>query len=170
VEEVAQKQTERMPAEEPELSAGGPLTVGSSVRIAATGATGRVLELRDTKALVETGGMRMRIPRAGLTVVTAAEKPRPALVRSNWSASDYEASPEVDLRGLRADEVVTQLQPAVDAAVRADLRSLRIIHGKGTGALRQVVAELLRSDPRVKSFRPGGIGEGGGGVTVAELE
>lgn len=170
VEEVAQKQTERMPAEEPELSAGGPLTVGSSVRIAATGATGRVLELRDTKALVETGGMRMRIPRAGLTVVTAAEKPRPALVRSNWSASDYEASPEVDLRGLRADEVVTQLQPAVDAAVRADLRSLKIIHGKGTGALRQVVAELLRSDPRVKSFRPGGIGEGGGGVTVAELE
>jgi DNA mismatch repair protein MutS2 len=80
------------------------------------------------------------------------------------------ASPEVDLRGLRADEVSGQLEPAIDAAVRADLRLLKIIHGKGTGALRQVVTDLLRADPRVRSFRAGGIGEGGVGVTVAELE
>jgi DNA mismatch repair protein MutS2 len=61
------------------------------------------------------------------------------------------------------------LQPALDAAIQADLPSLRIIHGKGTGALREVVSELLKTDGRVKTVRAGGLGEGGTGVTVAEL-
>ena len=60
-------------------------------------------------------------------------------------------------------------RPALDAAIRADLPSLRIVHGKGTGALRALVADALKSDPRVKSFRSGTITEGGTGVTVAEL-
>ena len=86
-----------------------------------------------------------------------------------WTAPEVNARPEVDLRGLRAEEVAGVLQPALDAAIQADLASLRIIHGKGTGALREVVTELLRSDPRIKGSRPGGLGEGGVGVTVAEL-
>ncbi|NIP79655.1 MAG: hypothetical protein GWM90_10740 [Gemmatimonadetes bacterium] len=63
-----------------------------------------------------------------------------------------------------------ELLPALDAAIQAGLPSLRIVHGKGTGVLREVVAELLRQDPRITSYRPGGIGEGGSGVTVVELE
>ena len=58
---------------------------------------------------------------------------------------------------------------ALDSAIRADLKELRIIHGKGTGALRAVVAEMLRKDTRVRSFRLGAWNEGGTGVTVAEL-
>ena len=58
---------------------------------------------------------------------------------------------------------------AVDAAVRADLKSLRIIHGKGTGALLARVTEMLRKDTRVKSFRLGAWNEGGTGVTLAEF-
>jgi DNA mismatch repair protein MutS2 len=171
VELLAQKQAEKTPdLDEPEDDDAALVEVGSTVRIRATGAVGRVLEIRDGKALVETGGLRLQIPASGITVTTTEPKPKPAVTRGGWSAPDYDASPEVDLRGLRADEVPGQLQPAVDAAVRAALASLRIIHGKGTGALRQVVAELLRADPRVKSFRPGGVGEGGAGVTVAELE
>ena len=73
------------------------------------------------------------------------------------------------LRGLRADEVEGVLVPALDAAIQAGLPSLRIIHGKGTGALREVVRELLERDPRIDSFRMGGPGEGGAGVTIAEL-
>ena len=62
------------------------------------------------------------------------------------------------------------LPPAVtDAAVRADLRSVRIIHGKGTGALRERVTEMLRKESRVKSHRIGAFNEGGTGVTVVEL-
>ncbi|HSH46207.1 MAG TPA: Smr/MutS family protein, partial [Longimicrobiales bacterium] len=79
-------------------------------------------------------------------------------------------SPEVHLLGLRAEEVASKLHPALDAAIQAGLPSLRIVHGKGQGVLRQVVAELLDAEPRVASYRPGEIGEGGSGVTVAELE
>jgi DNA mismatch repair protein MutS2 len=70
---------------------------------------------------------------------------------------------------MRVDEAEGVVMQALDAAVRADLRSLRIIHGKGTGALRERVAELLTKDTRVKQFRLGAWNEGGAGVTVAEL-
>jgi DNA mismatch repair protein MutS2 len=170
VEELVQQQAARMPAEADEQDATDQaIVVGSFVQIRASGATGRVVELRDNRALVESGGLRLQVPVADLALARSAPKMK-VPVRSAWTSDSFEAKPEVDLRGLRAEEVATQLQPAVDAAVRADLRSLRIIHGKGTGALREVVAQLLRTDPRVKSFRPGGVGEGGGGVTVAELE
>ncbi|MEX0842744.1 MAG: Smr/MutS family protein, partial [Gemmatimonadota bacterium] len=76
---------------------------------------------------------------------------------------------EADLRGLRVDEVELELGRAVDAAVLGGLTELRIIHGKGTGAVKARVLELLPRDPRVQEFRPGGPGEGGGGVTVAAL-
>ena len=57
-----------------------------------------------------------------------------------------------------------------DAAIRADLKTLRIIHGKGTGALRERVTEMLRKESRVTSFRLGAWNEGGAGVTVVELK
>jgi DNA mismatch repair protein MutS2 len=71
---------------------------------------------------------------------------------------------------MRADEIDAVLLPALDGAVRAELKQLRIIHGKGTGALRQRVAEMLKSDPRVREFHLGAWNEGGNGVTVAVLE
>jgi DNA mismatch repair protein MutS2 len=82
---------------------------------------------------------------------------------------EVQVAREIDLRGMRAGELDEPLMQAIDAAVRADLRSLRIIHGKGTGALRERVAEMLRKDTRVKNFRLGAWNEGGAGVTVAEL-
>jgi DNA mismatch repair protein MutS2 len=76
---------------------------------------------------------------------------------------------EIDLRGQRVGEIDDVVMQALDAAVRADLKALRIIHGKGTGALRARVAEMLRKDTRVKNFRLGAWNEGGAGVTVAEF-
>ena len=58
---------------------------------------------------------------------------------------------------------------AIDDAIRADLPALRIIHGKGTGALRDRVTEMLKKDTRVKQFRLGGWTEGGSGVTMVDL-
>ena len=175
IEQVVARQGEKL--KEAEAVSGGAgadadaVEQGAMVKIAATGATGRVVEIRDGKATVETGGLRMQVPVAGLEVVQSQETPKAkTTIRGGWTATEFTASSEVDLRGLRADEVAGQLQPAVDAAIQADLSTLRIIHGKGTGALRQVVNELLRADRRVKRFRQGGIGEGGSGVTVAELE
>ena len=68
---------------------------------------------------------------------------------------------------MRVAEVDDVVLYAIDAAVRGDLPELRIIHGKGTGALRERVAEMLRKDTRVTSVRLGAWNEGGAGVTVA---
>jgi len=79
------------------------------------------------------------------------------------------ASPELDLRGQRADIVGALLDTYLNDAFMSHLPEARIIHGYGTGAVRQAVREFLEGHPLVKSFRPGGQGEGGDGVTVAKL-
>jgi DNA mismatch repair protein MutS2 len=148
---------------------GRPIEEGSYVRVSATGAEGTVIEIRDKRAVVEIGGVRMQVSTKGLE---SLERPKPAnakAARGGWTAPDTDASPEVDMRGMRADEAITRLQHALDAAVQSALPSLRIIHGKGTGALRELVQDVLKTDPRIASSRPGGVGEGGTGVTVAEL-
>jgi len=79
------------------------------------------------------------------------------------------ASTEISLIGLRVSEAGPVLHRALDDAVSADLRYLRIIHGKGTGALRQLVHDVLAGDKRVKRFGFAPANQGGHGVTVAEL-
>ena len=169
IEEEARLQEARTPGTDEPAVRPGPVEVGGRVRIAESGAEGQLVELRDGRAVVEVSGVRMQVPARVLQ--PAGPKPaaaKPAL-RGGWSAPDLDASPEVDLRGLRVEELVPRLQQAIDAAVQAALPSLRIIHGKGTGALREAVTEMVSSDPRIRAHRPGGVGEGGAGVTVAEL-
>jgi DNA mismatch repair protein MutS2 len=76
----------------------------------------------------------------------------------------------VDLRGLTGDEAESTLLRALDAAVLSDLIALRIIHGKGTGALRARVGQILKADRRVTGFQLAPAPQGGSGVTIAELE
>jgi DNA mismatch repair protein MutS2 len=117
---------------------------------------------------VVVGAVKLTVAVDSLRVVErepAAEHARAMI----GDVPEVEARTEVDLRGLRVDEVDAILTHAVDAAVRAELPALRIIHGKGTGALRDRVAEMLQKDTRVKQYRLGAWNEGGSGVTVAEL-
>jgi DNA mismatch repair protein MutS2 len=111
----------------------------------------------------------MQVPAAASSASEAAAPQRRAGSTRRLDGAGLDAATEVDLRGLRADEVVARLQPALDAAIQADLPSLRIIHGKGTGALREVVTELLKRGRPHPLVPPGRLGEGGTGVTVAEL-
>ena len=76
---------------------------------------------------------------------------------------------EVHLRQLTADEALLKLDKYLNDAFMAGLYQVRVIHGKGTGTLRQVAREQLAKHPLVKSYRPGGYGEGGAGVTIVEL-
>jgi len=78
-------------------------------------------------------------------------------------------SDELHLRHLTLDEALPKLDKYLNDAFMAGLYQVRIIHGKGTGTLRQVVREQLAKHPLVKSFRPGDYGEGGEGVTIVEL-
>jgi DNA mismatch repair protein MutS2 len=133
------------------------------------GRSGRVVELRGDDAVVAVGVMKLTVPVKSLRRTRAAARAPVETVPLRGDVPEEAPRSEVDLRGLRVDEMETELLHAIDGAVRGDLRTMRIIHGKGTGALRERVAELLRGDPRVREFRLGAWNEGGAGVTVAEL-
>jgi DNA mismatch repair protein MutS2 len=83
--------------------------------------------------------------------------------------TDVAAASEVSIRGMRADEAEGAVLSAIDDAVVGDLAQLRIIHGKGTGVLRQVVADLVQSDPRVAHANIAPPDQGGAGVTIVEF-
>ncbi|MBE9513291.1 MAG: Smr/MutS family protein [Chloroflexi bacterium] len=76
---------------------------------------------------------------------------------------------EVHLRQLTVDEAILKLDKYLNDAFMAGLYQVRVIHGKGTGTIRQAARQHLASHPLVKSYRPGGYGEGGSGVTIVEL-
>lgn len=153
-----------------------PIAVGASVRTP-LGATGRVVELReDGRAAVEVGSVRMVLGLDDLQVVAeTAEAPRHGrkpVVSARGGDPPPErgtAGTEVSLRGMRVDEAEALLERALDAAVLADLPYLRVIHGKGTGVLREVVQRRLQGDPRVARFGLAPANQGGSGVTVVEL-
>jgi len=87
-----------------------------------------------------------------------------------YGGSELEARSEVDLRGMVAEEARMELMRSLDVAIQVGLSALRVIHGKGTGVLRETVAEYARGDGRVKSHRLGAHWEGGSGVTIIALE
>jgi DNA mismatch repair protein MutS2 len=170
----------RKKAERPDRPATviGDVGLGDRVAVMGSGAKGEVVELREGKATVAAGPLRIQVPLGELSLVAKAGGSGEGgggdgshgAGRSGgvgWTGEDLAPSPEVDLRGMRADEAELAVSRAVDAAIFGGLNELRIIHGKGTGALRVVVDQAMKSDPRILGHRLGGIGEGGAGVTVA---
>ena len=169
VEEGVREQAERIGASDDVVIADGqPVVVGSRVRLN-TGSTGDVAELRgDGKAVVVVGAMRLVVAAQSLTVLPGAGKrtrPRPELHAGDEPVR--EAAYEIDLRGMRADEAEAMVLSAIDGAVLAEQPHLRIIHGMGTGALRDTVRRILQADRRVASFDFAPRQQGGVGVTIA---
>jgi DNA mismatch repair protein MutS2 len=133
------------------------------------GKTARLMEIRGGDAIVAVGSMKLSVPRNTLARAEPPEQAERVHIPIRGDIPEVEVSSEIDLRGMRAAEIEDLVMRAVDSAVRADLKTLRFIHGKGTGALRDRVAEMLSKESRVTSFRLGAWNEGGAGVTVAEL-
>ncbi len=147
---------------------GTGIATGARVRTP-VGAVGTVIELRpDGTAAVEAGGMRLLVEQRELVVLEDATPIR-RRAAPEVRPTETTAETEVSLRGLRVDEAEAVLNQAIDAAVLSDLPYLRIIHGKGTGALREIVHRVLKSDPRVAHFDFAPSQQGGTGVTVAEF-
>ncbi len=198
VEEAATRARRRVEAaagrqrrEAPEPGGSGPsrepppLAEGQRVRLLETGTSGRITELREETVVVEAGGLRLTVPARELVPVEGdggrkgeggGGRSRRSVGRGGGGAADLDAelpgadpAAEVDLRGLRVDEVGVELDRALEAALRSGTPEVRIIHGKGTGAVRSRVRELLRTDRRAGSFRAGEREEGGSGVTVVSL-
>lgn len=178
VEELAQEQTAAIDRlDQRERGANGPrgrrdtppaLQAGDHVAVESLGGrVGQIQALRDGQAIVAVGGIKLALP---LIDLRPASAPAPAVtIHIRGDVPEVHAESEIDLRGMRVSEIDDVVMHAVDSAVRADLKAIRIIHGKGTGALRERVTEMLRKEPRVTNFRLGAWNEGGAGVTVVEL-
>jgi DNA mismatch repair protein MutS2 len=153
---------------EPRRAASDTVAVGDLVRVETLGGkTGRVIDTRGSEIQVAVGSLKLMVP--GNRVTRLAPEEAEVAVAWHGDLPDVHVRTEIDLRGMRPDEMEAVLLQALDEAIRADMPSLRIIHGKGTGALRDRVAEMLKKDTRVKSFRLGAWNEGGAGVTIADL-
>lgn len=148
---------------------------GDRVRVTTLGLDGELLEEPRAGAVaVQIGAMRATLPVDSLRPSKVA--PEPALARQKSQASEIQMrkalhiSPEVTIRAMRVDEAAPLLDRYMDDAYAAGLKEARIIHGRGTGALRKFVADYLHEYPGVQSFRVGDEAEGGDGVTVVTFK
>jgi DNA mismatch repair protein MutS2 len=170
LDEAAAEASRRKPGQYDPSVSSGDVNEGDFVSVPSIGGrTARLIEFRGDDAIVAMGSVKVTVPRASLERAAPPESGERIQVAIRGDVPELHVSSEVDLRGMRAAEVDELVMRSVDSAVRADLKTLRFIHGKGTGALRERVAEMLRKESRVSSFRLGAWNEGGTGVTVVEL-
>ncbi len=147
--------------------AAGGVAPGARVRLD-SGSVGQVLELRgDGRAVVRVGSLKLVADPASLTRLPDA--PGRRKVEATSPEPVAEAPFEIDLRGLTGDEAEQSVLAALDAAVLAEQPYLRIIHGKGTGVVRERVHQVVRRDRRVKRHAFAPSNQGGSGVTVVEF-
>ncbi|MEO8479804.1 MAG: Smr/MutS family protein, partial [Gemmatimonadota bacterium] len=170
VEEGVSEQADRLDeAVEPAAPGSGRVGVGTRVRLG-TGAAGEVAELRnDGRAVVLVGAMRLVVKASTLTRLADNTKPARTTPTPRIDDPDRDVIGELDLRGMRADEAETEVLAALDGAVMSAQPHLAIIHGMGTGVLRDAVRRLLASDKRVASYDFAPRTQGGTGVTIAVL-
>ena len=167
--------------EEPEAPAPSrPIAVGDLVELAGVKTAATVLNVNgDGSMLLQAGKMKMTVKPGQVRLLESAEeierrkKQAAAAQRKNVSPQIQlaaRAASELDIRGMETLEAESVVENYIDAAVMAKLGTVTIIHGKGTGALRKAVHEMLKRNRAVKSFRLGRYGEGEAGVTVVELK
>jgi DNA mismatch repair protein MutS2 len=182
LEKDHEEPVERTPLQEQEIIYDRPIRLGDKVRLRSLNTRGVVTSLGEEELEVQVGSLRVRTRLSEVEPVSSGgdaegDQVRRTTARERQSEGESESilnapSPgmELDLRGQRADEALDQLERYLDAAYLAGLPFVRIIHGKGTGKLRQAVRESLAGNPHVRSFEAGGVSEGGDGVTVAKLQ
>jgi DNA mismatch repair protein MutS2 len=185
VEEQVQQPVERRSPERLR-STKGPLRLGEKVRLRSLNMEGVVTSLGESEAEIQVGMLRVRarltdVQRSGEVPPTPeaqpplAKKTRPAPPTTGEAhpaaQSAFHASPgmELDLRGQRVEDALIALERHIEAAYLSGLPFVRIIHGKGTGRLRQVVRQALRESSQVGSWITGQENEGGDGVTIAKM-
>lgn len=174
-------------AEESARASHGPRTnrepvasvaLGDWVHVGKLEKDGEVVQLEDKEAIVAVGNMRARVPLSGLSTALTKRPRRGALHEAKQARKLADAkaqrevvlpSVEIDLRGLAVDEALARIDAFLDVHYSGPTGRVRIIHGHGSGALKQAVRDHLKRSGYVKSHRPGDEKEGGDGATVVEL-
>ena len=161
--------------EKKERKSARPVKIGDMVEITSMGIKAEVMEIAADRTLkLKAGLMQVTAKESEVYLLENQQKPKqPASKgRSGGTVQLRSAAvpAEMDIRGMETLEAIPVVERYIDDASQGRLESVRIIHGKGTGALRQTVHDTLRHHKRVKSFRLGRYGEGETGVTVVELK
>ncbi|MBO4734816.1 MAG: Smr/MutS family protein, partial [Paludibacteraceae bacterium] len=154
-----------------------PISVGDTVKIKSSGAKGKVLEIKGNSVDVALGNLRTTVKLKDLQLTQEASQKTQKfsfnIVSSNNSDIVHERSrnfkQQIDVRGMRADEAIQAVSYYIEDAIMLDAGTVRILHGTGTGVLRQVIREYLKTVPQVKSFRDEHVDFGGAGITVVEV-
>lgn len=149
---------------------------GDKVRVLSMNVDGIIASKPDNKGnlFVQCGIIKSKVNIRDLAPAMEEEIKVPKLIRSHSSrikvSKSASISPEINLLGMTCDEAISVLDKYLDDAYIAHLPSVRIVHGKGTGALRKAVSDHLRRQSYIASFRLGEFGEGDAGVTIAEFK
>lgn len=152
------------------------IRLGDSVKVVSMGLKGSVSSLPDKngRLFVQCGIIRSQVSLSDLVLLEEETVKTEKMQRSSSGklkmSKSYSVSTEINLLGKTVDEALSELDKYLDDAYLAHLPSVRIVHGKGTGALRKAVQGYLRKNRVIKSFRLGEFGEGDAGVTIAEFK
>ena len=175
IDELEEQVAEPVARVAPPVRAPLQFHLGQRVLLPALQTTGVITELGGEQVEVQIGRLRVRARTSELALPgEAAEAPLVGPKRPLGSGTRLAVTPEpppfeLDLRGMTVDEALEEIERRLDAASYAGLPFVRIIHGKGTGRLRQAIRESLRSNPYAATFQSGSDAEGGDGVTVVHL-
>ena len=158
---------------------GGVIMAGDTVRIKGLTSVGKVESIEGKQATVIFGGMRTKMAVSRLEHVDAAtiQSEQQQFQAYNYSRETRETidkhrnqfRQELDVRGMRADEALNQVQHFIDDAILVGASQVRVLHGKGNGILRQLIRQYLGSVPNVTNYRDEHVQFGGAGITVVEL-
>jgi len=169
IERLAKQRRPNAPVVKPVVEEQRPIQVGDAVFVPSVNMTGDVVEVDtdDDQAIVQVGGFRITVK---LSEVRPGQRKEPTVQvqRQTYVPSTPDVAIEIDVRGMRAAEAIERVDRYIDDAYRASLPFVRIIHGKGSGALRQTLRDQLQRHRQVKSLAGGGA-SGGEGVTVVHL-
>ena len=169
-QEALRKELEPAPAEK---TSSRPLKVGDTVQIKSMGMKATVLSISPDRVLSLRAGIMNVTAKEDEVLLLEGEKlsaPKSVAESSAAQLRTMSVESQIDLRGMESVEAVLAAERYIDSAVMSRLKTVTIIHGKGTGALRAAVQQMLKRNKSVKSFRLGRFGEGEAGVTVVELK
>ena len=154
------------------------LKIGSNVRMKGQTATGTIIEMQDKQALVAFGNLKSTVKLNRLEAISNNQLKKEARKYESLgnTATDevrqrkLTFQSEIDVRGMRGDEALQAVMYFIDDAVMVGVASVRILHGTGTGALRQMIRQYLGTTHGIRTYRDEHIQFGGAGVTVVEFE
>ena len=142
---------------------------GDYVEIKSISQKGHVLEVNPDEVVVQVGIMKLTAPVNDVVIRNSPEETYSRQRNRSYLENRKSIPTEINLRGMLAEQALDETEKYVEEAFLAGLEKVRIIHGKGTGALRRAVREHLTGHPYIKNFRDGENNEGGNGVTIAYL-